>query len=122
MERFILIPPTDFCIYNNNRYNLAITAHVTHLKKDRLLRIGISEHTGEGITGTHLYYYFNPDLSINFVEMGDGFQHERDKLVKEGKLSPTLSYTEEYFNILKNNIKYWDGDGFAAYHELKDSQ
>jgi hypothetical protein len=112
---YILIPPSDYSSFKNSRYNAVIQDHLKF--EDKKIRVGINELAGLGEPGSVLFYYFNPDFTINFIETADEFQHQRDKLVKEGKLSPPLTYTAEYFEILKNNIKYWDGDKFVNHLE-----
>jgi hypothetical protein len=117
IDKYILIPPSDYSTYSGSRYNAPVIGGLLYKKKENSFRIGISEETVQGVVGGQIYYYFNADLSINFIETGDNFQHDRDRLVKEGKLSPPLTYTEEYFNILRNNIKYWDGERFVNHLE-----
>jgi hypothetical protein len=115
IDKYILIPPTDYSTYSGSRYNAPVIGGLLYKKKENSFRVGISEETVQGVVGGQIYYYFNADLSINFIETGDNFQHDRDRLVKEGKLSQPLTYTPEYFEILKNNIKYWDGEKFVNY-------
>ena len=112
---YILIPPTDYSFAKNSRYNCVSRDQLTF--EDTNIRVGTNEEASLGESGPLLYYYFNPDFTISFIETGDSFQHQRDKLVKEGKLTPPLTYTAEYFEILKNNIKYWDGEKFVNYVE-----
>jgi hypothetical protein len=111
LVEYILIPPSDYSIFINSRYNAVIQDHL--ILEDNKIRVGVHEAASLDEPGLMLYYYFNPDFSINFIETGDNFQYDRDRLVKEGKLSPPLTYTAEYFEILKNNIKYWDGERFV---------
>ena len=113
MEKYILIPKSDVAEYYGNRYNAVPAGNVIYYPKDKLLRLKTSEDIRDGELRGDIQYFFNPDLSINFIETGDAFQLERDKLVKEGKLSPPLTYTAEYFDILKNNIRYWNGEKFV---------
>jgi hypothetical protein len=112
---YILIPPSDYSSFKNSRYNAVIQDHLKF--EDKKIRVGINETAGFGDSASVLFYYFNPDFTINFIETGDNFQHDRDRLVKEGKLSPPLTYTPEYFEILKNNIKYWDGEKLVNHSE-----
>jgi hypothetical protein len=112
---YILIPPSDYSSFKNSRYNAVMQDHLKI--EDNKIRVGINETAGLGESESVLFYYFNPDFTISFIETGDGFQYDRDKLVKEGKLSPPLTYTAEYFEILKNNIKYWNGDKFVNHLE-----
>lgn len=112
---YILIPPTDYSIATDNRYNHIAREQL--VLEDNKIRCGVNEEAGSGDTVAMLYYYFNPDFTIAFIETGDSFQYTRDKLVKEGKLSPPFTYTEEYFNILKNNIQYWNGKKFVTARE-----
>jgi len=112
---YILLPPSDYSFFKNSRYNAVIQDHL--IFEDKKIRVGTNEVAGLGESASVIFYYFNPDFSVNFIETGDSFQHDRDKLVKEGKLSPPLTYTQEYFEILKNNIKYLDGDKFVGKSE-----
>ena len=109
---YILIPPSDYSSFKNSRYNAVMQDHLKF--EDKKIRVGINELAGLGEPGSVLFYYFNPDFTFNFIETGDNFQHERDRLVREGKLSPPRTYTPEYFEILKNNIRYWDGKKFVT--------
>lgn len=113
IDEYILIPQTDYSEYSNNRYNAVAGGYVKYQPENNLFLIATSEVNKTEIVEPNLHYYFNQDLSVNFIEMGDSFQHDRDILVKEGKLSPPLTYTAEYFEILKNNIKYWNGEKFV---------
>lgn len=115
INKYILIPPTDYSTYSGSRYNAPVIGSLLHKNSENSFRIGISEETVQGVVGGQIYYHFNADLSIMFIESGDNFQHGRDRLVREGKLSPPLTYTAEYFEILKNNIRYWDGERFVNY-------
>ncbi|HSL90275.1 MAG TPA: hypothetical protein VK870_13305 [Ignavibacteriaceae bacterium] len=112
---YVLIPPSDYSSFKNSRYNTVIQDHIKF--EDKKIRVGINETAGFGDSVSVLFYYFNQDLSINFIEMGDSFQNDRDKLVKEGELSPPITYKPEYFEILKNNIRYWDGERFVNHLE-----
>lgn len=112
MEKYILIPKSDVAEYYGNRYNAVPAGNVIYYPKDKLLSLKTSEAIRDGELSGDIQYFFNLNLSINLIETGDAFQLERDKLVKEGKLSPPLTYTPEYFTILRNNIKYWDGVKF----------
>ena len=112
---YILIPPSDYSSFKNSRYNAVIQDHLKF--EDKKIRAGTNETAGLGEAGIALYYYFNPDFSVNFIESGDDFVHQRNILVKEGNLSPPLTYTSEYFEILKNNIKYWNGEKFVNHLE-----
>lgn len=109
---YILIPPSDYSSFKNSRYNAVIQDHLKF--EDNKIRVGVNEAAGIDEPGSLLFYYFNPDFTINFIETGDNFQHGRDRLVREGKLSPPRTYTPEYFEILKNNIRYWDGERFVS--------
>ncbi len=115
LHEYILIPPTDYSFAKNSRYNGVSRDQLTF--EGTKIRAGTNEEASSGDIGAMLYYYFNPDFTISFIETGDYFQHNRDKLVKEGNLSPPLTYTAEYFEILKNNIKYWDGEKFVSARE-----
>lgn len=112
---YILIPPTDYSIATNNRYN-GMSRDQLVFEKNKI-RYGVNEEASRGDIGSMLYYYFNADFKISFVETGDYFQHNRDKLIKEGKLSPPFSYDTEYLIHLKNNVKYWDGKKFVNARE-----
>lgn len=109
---YVLIQPSDYSIAKNNRFNVPARSHLVF--EDNMIRIGVNEDASLGEVGAMLYYYFNPDFTKSFIETSDYFQHNRDKLVKEGKLSLPLTYTPEYFEILKNNIRYWDGEKFVS--------
>ena len=112
---YIIIPPSDYSIAKNSRYNAVMRDYLKF--EDNKIRVAINEAASLGESASVLLYYFNPDFTISFIETSDYFQHNRDKLVKEGKLSLPLTYTPEYFEILKNNIKYWDGEKFVNYVE-----
>lgn len=116
-DKYILTPPTDYSKFDGNRYNAVIVGGLKNLPNENLIRTEVSEITRYGYFAGALIYYFDNEFKIDFVEMSDDFLHKRNKLVNEGKLSPPLSYDTEYLNILKKNIKYWDGERFVGQSE-----
>ena len=50
------------------------------------------------------------------IIVSDKYAIARDKLVKEGKLPHPLTDTDEYREILMNQIEYWDGEKFIKHY------
>lgn len=119
LDKYLIIPKTDYAEYNGLRYNFPLFYQIKYYSKDKLLTIKTCESETVGEIAANIQYNFNLDLSLNSIETADYFQLERDKLVRGGKLSYPLTYTPEYFQMLKDSIKYWDGNKFISLKELK---
>lgn len=60
------------------------------------------------------YYGFSNELDFQWVDCADNAQQVRDSLVSQGTLKPPYTNTDEYFKILKDEIRYWDGKEFIS--------
>jgi hypothetical protein len=107
LDKYIMIKPTDLSKALGNRYNAVLPERIELV--GNLISVAVNENSNDENLGKKvLYYYFNRDFTLNFIESGDSFQTERDKLVLSGKLSPPLTYTKEYFDKLYENVFYYE--------------
>lgn len=104
-EEYILLNKSDISNLNKNRYNIIYQDAIQ--LDGNLIRVATNEGLQSLSPDLILFYYFNSDFTLKFIECTDFFQHKRDILVKEGKLSPPLTYTKEYFDKLREGVLYY---------------
>ncbi len=75
-----------------------------------------------GVAIVNKYVGLSYQMSYNMkdfnIVIGNEFRVKRDSLVIKGKLKPPLTDTDEYCNILKSKIKYWNGKEFVYRNNL----
>ncbi|MBK7978804.1 MAG: hypothetical protein IPK06_02075 [Ignavibacteriae bacterium] len=116
MKSLILFPKSDYDIYYGVRtpsYNIGSFNDNTVTKK---YCFGSSYYNDieQGSIGYRVDYNFK-DIE---VIIQSNFRARRDSLVAHGKLNPPFTDTDEYCNIIKSNIKYWNGKDFVHYSEF----
>jgi hypothetical protein len=112
-DYYILLPKTDLSIFLTEKYNSTIDS-------PQIMQTAnfIEVKTVEDIVGYRNYpleinYDFSLDFSDVRITIPEGFVYKRDSLVLSGILNPPLSSTKEYNEILKKNIKRWNGSEFV---------
>jgi len=104
---YILLPQTDLCkagqLKRNGATNIRMTA-------DSLLQVDTWEIQGDApLPG--IIYYFNAAMKCVRVDANDYFVKAHQQMVETGKLIKKLD--ERYYEELRDNIKYWDGEKFV---------
>jgi hypothetical protein len=66
----------------------------------------------------NVYYGFDKHLNFLWVDCADNAQKYRDSLVAQNILKPPFTNTNEYSEILKNEIKYWTGSNLVSMAEI----
>ena len=105
---FILLPHTDYGkhFWRSNAVPSQHLVFVQHSKEFELATI-------EGSDNPILFYYrFDKNLNFKWVDCADNAQQLRDTLVVKGVLDPPFTNTNEYFEILRKQIQYWDEGRF----------
>ncbi|MFO7524976.1 MAG: hypothetical protein R6W68_05945 [Ignavibacteriaceae bacterium] len=98
LNRFILLPHSDYGKYFHRTNVVQVNGlYYTPTSKEFVVI------TNEGIEKPISFNYgFDNHLNYLWVDCGDNAQIMRDSLVTKGILSPPLTNTDEYFEILKN--------------------
>lgn len=113
---YIRIPKTDFEKIKNYRMSGVDRGTLVDETFENLYRciILVSDRREDGSIWVKLDYNLRDfDLVI-----GDQFRVNRDTLVAKGKLNPPYTDTDEYKNIIKNNILYWKDGLWVKRNEL----
>lgn len=100
LNRFILLPHTDYGKYYHRTNVVQLNGlYYTPGSKEFVVI------TNDGIESPISFNYgFDNNLNFLWVDCGDNAQTMRDSLVTKGILNPPLTNTDEYFEILKNEI------------------
>jgi hypothetical protein len=64
------------------------------------------------------YYGFDKNLNFLWLDCADNAQQLRDSLVAKGILLEPYTNTNEYFKILKDDIRYWIKEEFVSIDKL----
>lgn len=102
---FLLFPPTDL--------ELKIGSHPRNTTgnlgfSDSVLTAVVSEAAEWERVG--LYYEFNTHMHCMAIYPSDDYRAQFEKCVKTGELKPM---TKDYFENIRKNILYWDGEKFV---------
>ncbi|MBI5731223.1 MAG: VCBS repeat-containing protein [Ignavibacteriales bacterium] len=107
---YILFPRSDLNILDGRKRNYCTELEFT---SDGFLRVAVSEKrdVSDPKIDYCLYYFF--DNKMNCVKVGDDdkFTALHQKLEAEGKLTKKLD--KQYYEDLRKNVLYWDGEKFA---------
>lgn len=109
LNEFILLPFTDFGRLFN-RANAIINEDLFFNKNSEDFRFATLENADERVK---FHYAFDKYLNFKWVDCGDDAQIKRDSLVIKGILNQPYTNTNEYFEILRKQIEYWDGEKFV---------
>jgi hypothetical protein len=113
-KHYILLPKPDYFVKNFNEgiqpfgppelltdiNTLSVSLVKEGENKSKLLSVNI-----------RINYEFS-EIEIIF---SDKFIIDRDEMILDGDLMGTLTNSEEYHNLLMNQIKYWDGNKFKRF-------
>jgi len=111
LNKYILIPKSDLTDYYKMRFNNFGGYEISYDERDKYFNFTTIE--GDPLkNAASISYKANNKLTDIRIFISDKFQVIRDSLVANGKLHLPYSNTQEYTNILKKQIKYWDGERF----------
>jgi len=109
---YCLFPPTSLCLdIRGVKYNGM--GDVEPLEGEEIVKFATTEDDGwNAMNG--IFYTLNKRLEVVSVVPGSGFQKKYAEALQSGKyhLEPL---TAEYYNKLKRNVRYWDGEKFVNY-------
>ncbi|MBI9070076.1 MAG: hypothetical protein JEY94_00665 [Melioribacteraceae bacterium] len=112
-ESYILLPKSDITVYEKYRMN-SPTWRPQYLVKSNRFRFDISEgHYSRNGYDVSLMYFLDKNLLDITVEINNVIRVYRDELVAKKILEPPYTDTKEYREILKNQIRSWDGEKFV---------
>ena len=120
-DDYLLLPRSDYnyqCV-TGSRYNLPYTT--SYNESAKIIDISLDENTNifKPITYNIL---FNNDFSFHKFIIGDAFESERNKKVNAGILKGPLTDSPEYKEILRRQIKYWNGKEFIGVDKWNGKQ
>lgn len=113
-DSYILLPKTDFCSYSGWRNSSIFPGGLVDLPSESKITIPLLERYTEGTVIYKIAYNFK-DIDI---VIGNDLRLLRDSLVVHGKLPKPLTDTQEFRNMLKSQILYWNGKEFVKKNEL----
>ena len=117
LRSLISFLPCDLTKYHNIRMNAAVGSTLMFDHGSEEFRFLI--HEGIDTDCRSVHYRFDRNLKFLSVSPGNGFEAERDLLIREGKLSPPKTNTEDYTRMLENNILYWKNYNWVKREELE---
>lgn len=106
---YILFPRTDIKAFTDFKRNVSKSLYFT---KEGLLRVYVSEQFPANLSYT-LFYYFDSTMKCVRVDADDRYIIFHRQLEAEGKLTRKVDY--EYFEDLRRQVQYWDGEKFVNY-------
>ena len=117
-SNFILLPKTD---YNKLyfRYNMPHAGILTYDFTNDQFMLDVLEGYSDPTFYSDIFYMFDNHLNLKYLTCGDTFQMQRDSLVAHGKLKPPYTNTSAYFKLLRDQIKYWNGNKFLSIYDMK---
>ena len=112
--QFILLPHTDYgkMFLRSNIVPLSSMYFASNSEE-----IVVSTLDGDK-RPINVYYGFDKHLNFLWVDCADNAQKYRDSLVAQNILKPPFTNTNEYSEILKNEIKYWTGSNLVSMAEI----
>ena len=109
------MPHSDYGKYYC-RSNAVPSQYLNFTKHSKEIELTTLDGSDEPIL---FYFGFNKNLNFLWVDCADNAQQLRDSLVAKRVLSPPFTNTNEYFEILRKQIQYWDGEKFISIDERK---
>lgn len=104
---YIVFPRPDLAKFSERKRNYV---NQVLFQKNGLIQVCVVEEISEKPYGV----YFFLDSNMNCVKVGDDVTTAlHQKLEKEGKLTKKLD--EQYYEDLRKQILYWDGEKFVNY-------
>jgi hypothetical protein len=107
---YVLLPKTDYNQYLKQRFNAPSTGTL-NLSKTGELFFQLSENLN--LMEDAFTIYTKGILNEFEVDISDELIVRRDSLVSKGHLQLPYTNTSEYIKILKEQIRYWDGENFT---------
>jgi len=117
VNNYVLLPKSDYTEYFNEKYNFVNWTPMNRSTWKENPFIYLEE--GKPAEPKGITIAFNNDLTVKMIDITEGLQVARDKLVKSGALQPPLSHTKEYLDILFKQVRYWDGKKFVTLKKWK---
>ncbi len=116
MKSYIRFPKTDYDIYCRVRTPTLIDAQLTDDFKNRSYNFGVSNPT----TGyePELQYRINYNFKDIDIVIQSSYRVQRDTLVAHGILKPPYTDTEEYKNLIKSKILFWENGEWVKRKDL----
>jgi hypothetical protein len=111
IKNYILLPVTDVTFFCNKQVNNFMPGSIIADPKERQISVNLVE--GREEDNQIIGYYFDYDLKPLYAVFGNPFVYIRNTLIREGKLSPPLTNSEEYHRFLMDQIEFWDGKKFV---------
>jgi hypothetical protein len=105
---YLLFPKSDLLSVSTEKRNRISSIRLT---SEGLLEVRSLEVGEGGRFPKELHYYFDSAMRCVRVTATDYFEEAHRKLEAEGKLTTKLS--EQYFEELRQGIRYWDGEKFV---------
>ena len=115
INEFILLPHTDYGKYFW-RSNSVPSQHLVFVQHSKEFELATLEGSDKPIL---FYYRFDKNLNFKWVDCTDNAQQLRDTLVVNDILNPPFTNTNEYFEILRKQIEYWNGKKFEFIDDMK---
>lgn len=115
INSFLLLPHTDYGKLEC-RSNTVLPHHLNFNKHSEEIEVTTFDGYKQPVM---MYYGFNNRLNYLWMDCGDSAQQLRDSLVAKGLLQEPYTNTNEYFEILRKQFEYWDGDKFVNIDERK---
>ncbi len=113
-DHYILLPKSDYNMAKNYRYN---SPYPPTIFNDEKVGVYLDEDRKNIYRGEGFVVIFEKDFSNPNIIVADDFRTLRDSLVVKGILNSPLTDTPEYANILKDQIRYWNGKEFITHDE-----
>ena len=115
VNQFILLPNSDYGkLYA--RSNSVAHQHLYFKERNEEFETATIDGSDKGVL---FYYGFDKYLNLRWIDCGDDAQLARDSLVAKGVLNKPFTNTNEYFELLRKQIQYWDGEKFISIDERK---
>lgn len=113
---YIRIPKTDYDNYLQNRFFAIGQGSFKYLENEKKYYFILL--SGNSISHTGIWYKLDENLKDFDITVDNQFRVIRDSLVAQGKLMLPYSDTEEYKNIIKNNMLYWKNGKWVKRNKL----
>jgi len=110
LNSYVLLPKSDLNSYFKLRFNT--NEYLLLYSSNKYFLFYLNE--GKTFDSYNILYRFDKGFKLLLLDPGDYFRVVRDSLVSEGKLQPPYTDTPEYKEILKKQIRYWNGKKFVT--------
>ena len=112
-DHYVLLPKSDYNRAKNYRYNSPFPPSINNGK----ISVNLDEDRENFYRIEGFAVRFEKDFSNPRVIVDDDFRTLRDSLVVKGKINPPFTDTPEYAEILRDQIRYWNGEEFVEHNE-----